>query len=54
MPDRWLLVNIGESLIRLRAIPDPKVPSLAGAWAELAVYAVVAVALATWRFGQDV
>jgi ABC-2 type transport system permease protein len=53
VPDRWLLVNIGESLTRLRPVRDPKVPTFAGALAELAVYAAVSVALACWRFSRD-
>ncbi|BEP11953.1 ABC transporter permease [Acidothermaceae bacterium B102] len=53
VPDRWLLVNIGDSLTRLRPAHDTWVPSLAGAAAELAVYAAAALVLAGWRFRQD-
>ena len=53
VPDRWLLVNIGDSLARLSPTHEAKVPSSGGAWAELVVYAVVAVSLAMWRFSQD-
>jgi ABC-2 type transport system permease protein len=53
VPDRWFLVNIGDSLTRLQPVPDVKVPSLGGAVAELGVYAFAALALAAWRFSQD-
>ncbi len=53
VPDRWLLVNIGDSLARLSPTGEAKVPSLSGAWAELAAYAVVGLSLAMWRFNRD-
>jgi ABC-2 type transport system permease protein len=54
VPDRWLLVNIGDSLTRLRPAHDPKVPSLSGAFVELAAYAAASLILAGWRLRRDV
>ncbi len=57
LPDRLLLVNIGDAITATRAAPPgplaDRIPTLGQAGAYLALYLVVFVALGAWRCARD-
>lgn len=57
LPDRWLLVNAADTLVRISPLSGPpalRSPSMTMAWVELGSYLVVFLGLGAWRSTRDV
>jgi ABC-2 type transport system permease protein len=57
LPDRWLLVNAADALVRSRPTTGPnalRTPSFGMACLELVTYLVVLLGIGAWRFAKDV
>lgn len=57
LPDRWLLVNAADALVRTHPSTGPnavRTPSFGMACLELVTYLVVLLGLGAWRFARDV
>jgi ABC-type transport system involved in multi-copper enzyme maturation permease subunit len=57
LPDRWLLVNAADALVRTRPTTGPnalRTPSFGMACLELVTYLVVLLGVGAWRFARDV
>jgi hypothetical protein len=54
LPDHWVLANAADVLASSHVPrPAPRLPSLAQAVADLAVYLITALSLGAWRWSQD-
>jgi hypothetical protein len=54
LPDRLLLSNAADVLAQVHATaPKPRLPSLGGAYLDLALYLVVALSVGFWRARRD-